>query len=321
MLIKLLLFIFFTLKLFAHQTGLSYIEIYEDSQHHIDISYKKPLSDRRGEDITIHYPIECFEQNRTAQTIINGFIISKYSLWCGQKGLKDSRIWIDGLFSKDRGVMIFYKTGDANQTALLRASKPFIYLDTKKNSLHLFLEYIFLGVEHILSGYDHLLFVLALILLAKNRDLLLFSITGFTLAHSITLAFSILGIVTVSVAYIEAMIALSILFLARELMMEEESFTKKNLGIISFIFGLLHGFGFSNVLRTIGLPQDEIPLSLFAFNIGIELGQLLFIMIVSILLYIFSKFMSRYRSLLYQFLAYVIGVLSSYWLIERVMAF
>ena len=118
------------------------------------------------------------------------------------------------------------------------------------------------------------------------------------------------------------MIALSIVFLARELVVDDKlSFTRKYLGVVAFIFGLLHGFGFSSVLTSIGLPQDEIPLSLFAFNLGIEVGQLLFIFVLYILYMLIRKYVENYNRKLRLYIAYFMGAFSSYWLIERVLSF
>lgn len=305
----------------AHQTGLSYITIVQKSIKDIRINYKKPLSDTRGEDITIRYPKNCSKAVQTSHTIENGFILKNFKLSCSENGLLKRRVWVDGLLSKDRGVLISFKNDDFNTTALLRATTPFILISKQSSRWEFFKEYVLLGVEHIWSGYDHLLFVLSLILLSSSMKRLLWSITGFTLAHSITLAFGILGIVTVGVGYIEAMIALSILFLARELLMEEETLTKRYLGGVAFIFGLLHGFGFSSVLRTIGLPQEEIPLSLFAFNLGIEIGQLLFIFVVVSLLGVVKRYIEPYMLKVKLLLAYFIGTLSMYWFIDRFLAF
>lgn len=317
-----LLFLFlFEYLLLAHQTGLSFVDIEEDSTKNISVLYKKPLEDTQAQTIVIRFPIECIESSRKREKIVDGYVINEYRLWCGEGGLSKSRIWIEGLLSKDRGVMIRYAKAESVQKALLRATTPFIYIDKKSSDFELFYEYVKLGVEHIWSGYDHLLFVTALILLAHNMRKLLYGITAFTLAHSITLAFGILGIVTVGAVYIEAMIALSILFLARELLLKRNTITKRHLGIVAFIFGLLHGFGFSSVLRTIGLPQDEIGLSLFSFNLGIEIGQVLFIGLVSFLLIGLKKYFMEYATSTRVAVTYFIGVLSSYWLIERVLSF
>lgn len=318
---QLLLFIFLLSSLQAHQTGLSYLNLQEQSNAKIEAVYKKPLSDKKGKDIHIRYPSECSKEYEAPQTIENGFIINKYRLWCGEQGLANSRIWVDGLVMSDRGVLIRFEKDGKSKKSLLRATTPFINLSQKNSKFELFKEYVRLGIVHIWTGYDHLLFVLSLLLLASNIRKVLFAISAFTLSHSITLAFGILGIVTVGAAYIEAMIALSIVFLARELLIDKESITKKHIEIVAFIFGLLHGFGFSSSLRSIGLPQDEIPLSLFSFNAGIELGQILFILVVSFLLYNLKKYLLKSELKIKIPLAYFIGTISSFWLIERVILF
>ena len=126
----------FTLE--AHQTGLSYINIQEDSFHKIDIVYKKPLSDKKSMDIVVRYPQECVKSFNTKKSIENGFIITKYKLWCGSKGLEKNRIWIDGLIAKDRGVLIRYEKGDLLIKYLLRATSPFIHLNHKSTKLELY---------------------------------------------------------------------------------------------------------------------------------------------------------------------------------------
>jgi DMSO/TMAO reductase YedYZ heme-binding membrane subunit len=316
-----LLLLFLQTSIFAHQTGLSYIDIKEDKAKKISVIYKKPLEDTQAQAIALRYPLSCVYTSKNKQLIEDGFIINSYELWCGEQGLSKSRIWVEGLVRSDRGVMIHYSRAETTQDALLRATTPFVYIDKLSSRFELFYEYANLGIEHIWSGYDHLLFVSSLILLSLNLRALLFSITAFTLSHSVTLAFGILGIINVGAAYIEAMIALSIVFLARELTMKQDSFTKRHLGIVAFIFGLLHGFGFSSVLRTIGLPQEAIPLSLFSFNLGIEIGQVLFILVVSLLLAILKKYVKTNKIRWRVNAAYIIGAISSYWLIERVLSF
>jgi len=314
--------LFFTTYLYAHQTGLSYVDIYESSNAQIDVVYKKPLGDTQAQEIFIRYPAKCTQNSFSPKKIEDGYVISKYSLWCSEDGLANSRIWVEGLVSSDRGVMIRYEKNDVVESGLLRATTPFIHINHKVSTFGLFIEYVELGIVHILAGYDHLLFVLGLFLLAANTKTLLYAITGFTLSHSITLACGILGIVNIPILYVEAMIALSIVFLARELVVHHmHSFTRKHLSIVAFIFGLLHGFGFSSVLASIGLPQDEIPLSLFSFNVGIEIGQIIFILFLGLLFGLSKKFIHRYEKQLYRYLAYFIGAFSTFWLIERVISF
>ena len=319
--LKLLLFILFETSIFAHQTGLSYIDIEEDRQHKVHITYKKPLSDLKGKEIHINYPAKCVYIKELPRTIANGFITQKSIMWCTDEGIASSRIWIEGLLRKDRGVLVSYKREGTKTQSLLRASSPVFFLSNQQSSWRLFQQYVQLGIEHILSGYDHLSFVFCLLLLALNFKRLLFAVSAFTLSHSITLVFGVLGIVKIGVPYIESMIALSILFLAREIMIKRDTFTKKHLGITAFTFGLLHGLGFSTVLRSLGLPSDDLALALIAFNVGIELGQLLFIAVIMFFLLLLRRKMSDYQAQTRKVFAYGIGTLSAYWFIERVLAF
>ncbi|MBU0719741.1 HupE/UreJ family protein [bacterium] len=309
-------------SLSAHQTGLSYFEIKEDEKKNIEIVYKKPLEDTQAEDIYIRFPLKCIQTTKNRQSIQDGFIIHEYSMRCASDGLANARIWVEGLVSSDRGVLLRYEKDSLVQKALLRSTTPFIIIDHKTSSFDLIIEYVNLGIVHILSGYDHLLFVLALMVLSLNYKTLFYSVTAFTLSHSITLACGIFGVVNIGVSYIEAMIALSIVFLARELVIDKEtSFTRQNPAVVTFIFGLLHGFGFSSVLSDIGLPQDEIALSLFSFNLGIELGQIAFILCAGAVLLVLKKYIYGHTAIIKKTLAYFIGGLSSFWLIERVLSF
>ena len=312
----------YVLVLLAHKTGLSYVDLQVQQDYTIDVTYKKPFQDIKAKDIIITYPLECKQISKTTYNVKDGYAIEKYSLFCGKKALWHKRIWVEGLVTSDRGVMIYYKHQNKTQNALLRATTPFVQINDQTDTLTLFFEYIKLGILHILSGFDHLLFVFAILLLAQNTKKLLIAITAFTASHSITLACGILGIINIPTLFVEAMIALSIIFLARELLFEHQnSLTKKHLWIVTFIFGLLHGFGFSNVLATIGLPQNEIPLSLFAFNLGIELGQLLFVIFMISILFFIKKINLFHQNTIHKTIAYFIGITASFWLIERIILF
>ena len=301
----------------AHQSGLSYINIEKEPSNLLHITYKKPLSDTRGEDITILYPARCTQTTPTEKKIVNGFIIRTYMLDCGREGLHNSRVWIRGLVSSDRGVLIRYDDKEHIYKSLLRAATPFIAINEKLSRWSLFVQYLQMGVMHILTGFDHLSFVTGLLVLAPSLRALLFTISAFTLSHSITLALGILGTVTINTAFVEAMIALSILFLAKEITMPRITLTKKHLGFVAFLFGLVHGLGFSSSLSDIGLPHNEIPLSLFAFNLGIELGQITYILFASIVFYLLRRFMKK--STLDIIVAYIIGSVSAFWIFERVL--
>lgn len=183
--------------------------------------------------------------------------------------------------------------------------------------------YLVLGAEHILLGIDHLLFVLGLLLLLSGFWKLIQTVTAFTIAHSITLAFAVLGIFPVPNAPIEALIALSIVFLAREIIMGQRGeFTLVHAKpwIVAFVFGLFHGFGFAGALGELGLSTGDIPLALLFFNLGVEAGQVAFICVLIAINYVFQRFLSHLLLSFQRGLAYGLGAVATYWFIERVPA-
>jgi hydrogenase/urease accessory protein HupE len=186
--------------------------------------------------------------------------------------------------------------------------------------------YTLLGIQHILTGFDHLLFVLALVILVNGTRRLLWTVTAFTLAHSITLALATLGIIHVPGPPVEATIALSIVFVASEIVQQargREGLAAKKPWLVAFSFGLLHGLGFAGALAEVGLPQNAIPLALLFFNIGVEIGQLLFIAGVLLLSQAARRLTAgRFHTPAASIVpAYAIGGIASYWVIERVSAF
>ena len=215
-----------------------------------------------------------------------------------------------------------------SQTTRLTPASPTMVVTAAPTSFQVAKTYTVLGVEHILEGWDHLLFVLCLMMVAGVNRKLLITITGFTVAHSITLALSTLGVVTIPMPPVEAVIALSIVFLATEIVRGNQAgLTYRYPVAVSMSFGLLHGFGFAAVLGEIGLPQNEIPISLLFFNVGVELGQLLFIAAILVIVGLAMglwKFVLRQTSVprLWQpTAAYLIGTVATFWTIERIVGF
>ncbi len=181
-----------------------------------------------------------------------------------------------------------------------------------------------MGIDHILGGIDHLLFVLALLLITKGTRNLIKAITAFTVAHSITLSLAALGVVGLPSAPVEAVIALSIVFLAVELIhyyRGKKSLTAQYPWIVAFAFGLLHGFGFAGALAEIGLPQTAIPAALFFFNVGVEVGQLMFVIVILGILWMINKLSVKWPQWVRFVPPYAIGAVASFWLIERVVGF
>jgi hydrogenase/urease accessory protein HupE len=180
-------------------------------------------------------------------------------------------------------------------------------------------DYTRLGVEHILTGFDHLLFVVALTLLVRRRRALLMTITAFTVAHSLTLAATVLGLVSVPTAPVEAAIALSIVLVCAECLRPGDSFTRRAPWLVAFAFGLLHGMGFASALMEIGLPEKHIPAALVCFNLGVELGQLAVIAAVLAVRALAAR-LRLARPGLTRAALYAMGATAAFWSIDRVAA-
>jgi hydrogenase/urease accessory protein HupE len=242
-------------------------------------------------------------------------------------GLAGKRVEFAGLPLTLADVLVRVQLLEAPQTTtLVRPSQPWLEVAAREGPFAIAGAYLAHGVEHILLGYDHLLFVLALVLIVPSLRVLFWTITSFTLAHSITLALATLGVVHVPGPPVEATIALSILLLACEIVRirrGQTSLTQRWPWLVAFSFGLLHGFGFAGALSEIGLPPGDIPLALFAFNVGVELGQLGFIAVV-LALRAAARRLPLPAAVLRQaqpVLSFAIGTLAAFWLLQRVSSF
>jgi hydrogenase/urease accessory protein HupE len=232
-----------------------------------------------------------------------------------------------GLQATITDVLVRVQLLDGPRSAILvRPSRPWVDIVTPRGVLTVAGAYLSHGIEHILFGFDHLLFVLALILIARKGRVLLWTITAFTLAHSITLSLATLGVVRVPGPPVEATIALSIILLACEIVRlrhGEPSLTARWPWAVAFTFGLLHGFGFAGALAELGLPKGDIPLALFSFNVGVEIGQPIFIGAVLGLMACIRRIripalVERHAPLA---ATYAIGTTAAFWFIERLAAF
>jgi hydrogenase/urease accessory protein HupE len=238
--------------------------------------------------------------------------------------LTGQRIGVDGLRTRATDALVRIRLADGRSVqTVLRGNESAITVPEGTGKLDVLRAYLVLGFEHILTGFDHLLFVLGLTLLVHGRRQLLWTITAFTAGHSVTLSVAALGYVSLPTAPIEVLIALTILVLAVELTREaagRDGWMQRRPWAVAFAFGLLHGLGFAGALAQVGLPADEIPLALFSFNVGIELGQLLFVACVlatrSALRRLPTDFPRPVRALP----AYAIGSLAVFWMWERIAA-
>ncbi|MEM9634238.1 MAG: HupE/UreJ family protein [Pseudomonadota bacterium] len=245
-------------------------------------------------------------------------------------GLLGKSLTISGLERTQTDVLVrFSPLGQASRSLRLTADRPDAVLPVEPEGWQVFEAYTWLGFEHILEGWDHLLFLFALLVLIRDFWRLVGAVTAFTVAHSLTLAASTLGWLTLPAAPVEAVIALSIVFLASEIAASRQGSRRLSQTapwLVTFAFGLLHGLGFAGALKDIGLPQADIPLALLAFNIGVEAGQLAFVIAAAVIFQLLSTLLPDRRSILNMrpvslVLAYVIGGWSSYWLIERIVSF
>jgi hydrogenase/urease accessory protein HupE len=243
-------------------------------------------------------------------------------------GLTDGLIEIRGLERTSTDALVRYELEPGKSQVYRLTSEDVAFtVPANPGAFGILTSYIALGVTHILEGVDHLLFVFALLLLIRSRSRLFWAITAFTLAHSITLGAATLGLLNLPSPPVEAVIALSIVFLAYELYLapgDRDQVTQRFPWIVSFAFGLVHGLGFAGALREIGLPQDDIPLALLSFNIGVELGQILFIATVLTIGFAAQRLVPQIQNqavALTREASYGTGSLAAFWVIERVASF
>lgn len=206
------------------------------------------------------------------------------------------------------------------QTYRLTEAAPVATIAARPDRWQVWRSYFGLGVEHILEGWDHLLFVIALVLLVRRGWAVAKAITAFTVAHSLTLAGVTLGLVGLPGRPVEAIIALSIVLLALESVREDrESLTRRWPWLVAFAFGLIHGFGFAGALREIGLPEGEVPRALLAFNLGVEAGQMGVVLLVLLVIAAVRRLTASALEPAVRLASYAIGITGSYWLIDRLV--
>ena len=254
-----------------------------------------------------------------------GFALERWLVDCGESGMINEIIVIDGLELTVTDTLLRIELADGTMhTTVLRPDSPTFVVPEKPSKTKVAGSYLGLGIEHILGGFDHLLFVLGLLLIVRSSMILIKTITAFTLAHSVTLAMATLGFVHVPQTPVEAVIALSILFLATELSKQhrgEIGLTSRAPWLVAMSFGLLHGFGFAGALTEIGLPQTDIPLALLFFNVGVEVGQLMFVAGVLSCAWMIKKIKIQWPAWAEQMPVYAIGSLAAFWFIQRTISF
>lgn len=308
----------------AHEVRPCYLELAETRSDTFDVLWKVPGRGDLRLGVYAKLPGKCELRTPVVTRQAGGAFMDQWSVAC-PGGLTGETIRIDGLSTVLTDVLVRLERLDGtSQVVRLSPDAPSFVVEAAPTWLQIAGTYLRLGVEHILGGIDHLLFVLALLMMVQGWRKMFFTVTAFTVAHSITLALATLGFLHVPGAPVEAIIALSILFLASEIAhsrMGRPGLTERFPWVVAFTFGLLHGLGFASALAEVGLPETAIPLALFLFNVGVEIGQVLFVAAVLGLVWASWRLAVPWPAWAWRVQTYAIGVTAAFWVIQRVVGF
>jgi hypothetical protein len=301
------------------------LELNERDGGWVDLTWKVPM---RGNQVLALTPVlpEFLEQiGPGLARQVSGAWLETRSYRAGQQTLNGVTLVIDGLSSIPVDVLLRVKLGDGTEhSAILRSGFNSFTIPEQVTRVDLAISYWRMGTIHILEGYDHLLFLLTLLLIVSGIWPLLKTVTAFTLAHSLTLALVTLGLLYIPPVPTEALISLSIVLLAVEVVRKNQgrfTLSERYPWIIAFTFGLVHGLGFAGALSEIGVPQGEVPLALLMFNVGVETGQVMFVVVVSLLLAWLHRINSHSALGLVRASPYAIGGMAMFWTIQRIVLF
>ena len=306
----------------AHEVRPAYLAIEEDTPGEFNVLFKTPMRGDLRLDLSVAFSgkvenLTPIVSRPTGDAMVQTWRLKAIEPLAGQS------IVVDGLRTTMTDALLRVGFADGNTfVERLTPGAPEATIPASQSGWQVAATYLGQGIEHILFGFDHLLFVAALLLIIGDWRVLLKTITAFTIAHSITLTLATFGLVTLPSGPVEALIALSILLVAAEAVRMRRGETSLAITwpwIVAFAFGLLHGFGFAGALRELGLPQGDIPLALFSFNVGVEVGQLIFVATILLAFRALRFFVSVPRQA-FTAAAYTIGIIASIWVIERVEA-
>ena len=316
-------------EVLSHPLAPSCLRLTVGADGRVDALWRIPSARPSGQALLVpQLPTHCvpLETPRAALSEDRAAIEERWRVDCGDRGLVGSTLSVHGLSTTSTNVVVEVTFADGSSArALLHRGDRSFTIPAGQSSGSVFVSYLRLGVEHLLTGIDHVLFVLGLLLLLRDWRKLVQAITAFTLGHSLSLSLSVLGILRIPQGPVEIAIAVSILILALDIVRAHSSPAEKPvLGPVArwpwalcATFGLLHGLGFAGALAHAGLPDHAIPLSLFSFNVGIEIGQLAIVAVGLVFLWMVRKWIADKPRLTQQIPAYVIGSLSAYWVLAR----
>jgi len=314
--------LFLVPSLWAHESRPAYLEVKETAPGQYSLLWRTPLFSGMRLPVVLRLPSDVRNlKEPTAQELADSILI-RYSIDAGPNGLAGQRIEFPGLQGTITDVLVRVEMLDGRSwTTIVHPSQPWVEITAAQTRLEVMGTFVVQGIRHILFGADHMLFVLGLLLIVKDRWMLLKTITAFTVAHSITLAIATLGYAEAPVLPLNAAIALSILFLGPEIVRSwrgETSFTIRHPWVVAFAFGLLHGFGFASALTSAGLPKAELPVALLSFNVGVEIGQLSFVAVILLLERSFRILEVRWPRWAAALPGYTVGSLGAFWTVQRI---
>lgn len=306
----------------AHEVRPGLFELRETNPDTYSMLWKKPAGGETEIQIAPVIPDGCTMSTSDRPLPTPGAFVMRGLLRC-EGGIQGKKLAINGLESTITDVIVRVDMLDGRKwTTIVHPSHPWVQVAATQTRLVVIGNFIGEGIRHILFGADHMLFVLGLLLIVKDRWMLLKTITAFTIAHSITLAIATLGYANAPMVLLNAGIALSILFLGPEIARSwrgQTSFTIRNPWVVAFAFGLLHGFGFASALTSAGLPRSDLPLALLSFNFGVEIGQVSFVALVLLLERSFRVLEIRWPRFAEVLPGYTVGSLGAFWTIQRIV--
>jgi len=308
----------------AHEIRPALLQIVEIQPGVFDVTWKLPGRGDRALGLEPILPATLTLQGSPSIRQVPGAWVQRATYTSDGRELVGEVISIEGLSALQTDVLLRIELHDGStHSAILRPNTPTFEIPARESKKEVAVATWKMGVIHILEGYDHLLFLLALMLIVNGLWPLVKTITAFTVAHSITLALATLGVVRFPSAPTEAVIALSIVFLAAEVVRKrrgEVVLTERYPWAVAFGFGLIHGLGFAGALSQIGVPRDEVPLALLMFNVGVETGQILFIAVVGLALAAFRSMSAVVPRGSWRVAPYAIGGLAAFWTIQRIVS-
>jgi hypothetical protein len=306
----------------AHEVRPCYLEIKETSPGQYTILWRTPVLAGMRLPVSLRLPDDVKNLKDPESQELTDSLVEHYWIDAGPNGLAGKRIEFPGLQATITDVLVRVELLDGRSwSTIVHASQSYVEIAAPQSHLAIIGAYTIHGIRHIALGADHLLFLLGLLLIVKDRWMLIKTVSAFTVAHSITLALATLGYAIAPVVPLNAAIALSILFLGPEIVRAwrgETSFTIRHPWVVAFAFGLLHGFGFASALTNAGLPRAELPMALLSFNVGVEIGQLGFVILILLLERAFRILEVRWPRFVEALPGYAVGSLGAFWTIQRV---